>query len=339
MPRKALALVSGGLDSALAVALVKRQGLDVTAVHFRHIFQPYTGGNPAFDVARSCAVQLDMHDFTPVILGFLRDPPHGTGKRANPCIDCRINQLRSARRLLEESACDFIVTGEVLGQRPLSQRADAIRLIEREAKVEGLVLRPLSAKHLPETIPEEEGWIDRSQLMAFRGRTRRPQLDLAKELGIEGFTSPAGGCLLTDPGFTLRFADYLDHSEGPLDANEIELLKHGRHFRLDPRVKAVIGRNEKDNQKILALARPGDVIINAAEGSSPETLLRGDIREEHIYKAAELTARYSKWRQRDTVEMTAYKAPSDEVWRYIEVAPAGDIETTRLAIAPPRPFG
>lgn len=338
MTHRVLALISGGLDSALAVALVKRQGIDVLAVHFRHIFQPYTGGNPAYDVAHSCGVELQLEDFTPVILGFVRNPPHGTGKRANPCIDCRINQLRTAKRLMGKAGCDFIVTGEVLGQRPMSQRADAIRIIEKEAKTEGLVLRPLSARHLPETIPEKEGWVDRAQLEGFRGRTRRPQLDLAKELGIEGFTSPAGGCLLTDPGFSLRFRDYLDHSEGPPDPNDIDLLKQGRHFRLGPGVRAVIGRNEKDNQKILALARPGDVIINAAEGSSPDTLLRGDIDEEHIYKAAELTARYSKWRRRESVEMTAYKVPSEEVWRYIEVAPAEDIEAARLTIAPPRPF-
>lgn len=338
-PVKALVTVSGGLDSALAVMLLKTQGIHVCAVHFQHIFQPYTGGNPAFDVANSCSVELRMDSLSSELLSILRNPPHGYGKNVNPCIDCRILQLRKAAELMHELDCRFIATGEVIGQRPMSQRTEVMRRVEREAGLEGLVLRPLSALHLPETIPEKERWVDRSRLKGLRGRTRRPQLDMAGEFGIKGFSSPAGGCLLTDPGFSLRMRDYMEHSEGDLSVNEIELLKHGRHFRLGSGTKLVIGRNEKDNEKLLALARPGDVIIRAAAGSSPETILRGQITEEFIYKAAEITARYSKWRREESVEMLALKAPGEEVTRYIDIAPASDIEAARAVIAPPRPFG
>ncbi|MBN1807513.1 MAG: hypothetical protein JW909_00480 [Planctomycetes bacterium] len=335
---RAVTLVSGGLDSALALALMKRQNVDIFAVHFSHIFQPYTGGNPACDVARCAGVELHFHDLTPSILASVRSPRHGFGKNLNPCIDCRICQLRIAHRLMKEHRCDFIVTGEVIGQRPMSQRADAVSIIDRDAGVEGLVLRPLSAAHLPETVPEKSGLVDRSLLMAFRGRTRRPQLDLAAEFGISGFTSPAGGCLLTDPGFSLRFKELLQYSDSPA-ASDIELLKCGRHFRLGHDTKAVIGRNEKDNSRIMALARDGDVIVRTAEDTGPDTLIRGDVREEHVYKAAEITARYSRHRRDDLVPMVAFRPPSEEVWRFIEVSPADEIETTRLAIAPPRPFG
>ena len=336
---KALALISGGLDSALAMALVKRQGIDVYALHFRHVFQPYSGGSPAYETARSVGVEPNFFDFTPVMLSYLKKPSHGYGRNLNPCIDCRIHQLRVARRVMKEQGCDFIVTGEVIGQRPMSQREDAIGLIEREAGVEGIVLRPLCALHLPETGPEKAGLVERAGLLGLRGRVRRPQLDLAKELGVTGFSSPAGGCLLTDPGFSLRLRDLLEHASGELDANDVELLKCGRHFRLGPATKFVVGRNEKDNERIMGLARPGDVVVRAAEGSSPDTVIRGDIGEEDIYKAAEITARYSRWRQQDKVAMVAVRPPSEEVWRFIEVAPADEIVAAKFAVAPPRPFG
>ncbi len=289
MEGKALALISGGLDSTLAVKMVKEMGLEVEAVHF----------TTPFCQCDKCSVdtiaeRLDIkvhHIFLgEEFLSVVADPPHGRGSQMNVCIDCRILMLRKAKRLAEEIGAGFFVTGEVLGQRPMSQHGSAMRLIEREAGVEDLVLRPLSGKLMKETRMEEEGIVDRDKLLDISGRRRLPQFELAEKLGVYDYPCPSGGCLLTDPEFAARLRDYLDN-EGALTIETILLLKVGRHFRVGS-TRIVVGRNEMENNILEGFARRGGTRIEVEGYNGPVTLVVGD-SDEAIRKAAELTARYS----------------------------------------------
>jgi tRNA-specific 2-thiouridylase len=198
----------------------------------------------------------------------------------------------SARKHMVETGADFVFTGEVVGERPMSQRRDAMRIIERESGLQGYLLRPLSAKLLPPTVPEQEGLIDRGRLLAIRGRSRKPQMALAEAHGIEDYPCPAGGCLLTDRGFARRMRDLVAYTPR-FGLNDVSLLKVGRHFRLNPGVKAVIGRNEGENARIAALARPNDLLFEVKDWGSPTTLLRGPAGEDEIRLAASMTVHYS----------------------------------------------
>ena len=286
---KALALISGGLDSTLAVKMVKEMGLDVEAVHF----------TTPFCQCDKCSVdtiadQLDIkvhHIFLgEEFLTVVADPPHGRGSQMNVCIDCRILMLRKAKRLAEEIDAGFFVTGEVLGQRPMSQHSSAMRLIEREAGVEDIVLRPLSGKLMKETRMEEEGIVNRDRLLCISGRRRLPQFELAERLGVYDYPCPSGGCLLTDPEFAARLHDYLDN-EGTPTIETILLLKVGRHFRVSS-TRIVVGRNEKENNILEGFAGHGGTRIEVESYNGPVTLVVGD-SDEAIRKAAELTVRYS----------------------------------------------
>lgn len=293
--RKALALLSGGLDSALAIHLVKRQGVDVTAVSFTSFFSPLDTDRPDSTV-RVLAEQLDVplilrpkgRDF----LDIIRNPAHGHGKNLNPCIDCRIYTFRKAKELAQEIAASFIVTGEVLGQRPMSQRRDAMALIDRESGCRGLVLRPLSALLLPPTFPEEAGVIDRGQLLDVAGRGRKVQLRIAKEIGLTGYSSPAGGCLLTDKGFSSRLRDLLEAVEEPTP-EDLELLRVGRHFRLRPGLKIVVGRNQEENRSLEELAGP-NTIFSPREFPGPTIVCVGSPEPDEYCLIGSVVRRYSK---------------------------------------------
>jgi tRNA-specific 2-thiouridylase len=210
----------------------------------------------------------------------------------NPCLDCRILMFSRARERMEEMEAAFVFTGEVLGERPMSQRREAMRLIERESGLDGRLLRPLSARLLPPTIPEKEGLVDRDKLLAIEGRSRKPQMALAEQYNINDYPCPAGGCRLTDPGFARRMRDLVRHKEN-FDLNDVNLLKVGRHFRLSPEAKAVVGRNQEENHRILALAKEGDILFEVQDWGSPITLLRGQASEKEIHLAAAITVRYS----------------------------------------------
>jgi len=201
--------------------------------------------------------------------------------------------LKKTKAYMEESGAAFIVTGEVLGQRPMSQRRDAMRMIEKEAGLEGLILRPLSAQYLPITLSEREGWIDRNKLLNIQGRSRKPQIKLAEQFNIYDYPCAAGGCLLTDPGFGNRMKDLMDHNLD-FSLNDVHLLKIGRHFRLSSEVKLVVGRNEEENQKIETFSREGDVLLKTVRYPGPVSLLRGRDVGGELAKAASITARYSK---------------------------------------------
>jgi tRNA U34 2-thiouridine synthase MnmA/TrmU len=238
--------------------------------------------------------------------------------------------LKKAKVYMEEAGASFIVTGEVLGQRPMSQRRDAMRLIEKEAGLEGYILRPLSAKFLPVTIPEKEGWINRETLPEFQGRSRKPQIKLADHYGIRDYPCPAGGCLLTDPQFANRMKDLM-LSNPKFSLNDVHLLKIGRHFRLSHNLKLVVGRNEEDNKKIQTFTQEGDILLKALHIPGPLSLLRGEPNSIEIEKAASITVRYGKAKDLKRVEVL-YKKGNEDSYRSISVTSIPDEKIRDLMI-------
>ncbi len=278
---RALALVSGGLDSLLAAKLVKNLGVDVIGIHFVLPFQKRK--NVEIEGINVVEVKIGL-DY----LDILRHPKYGFGSALNPCIDCKIFLLKKARELMKKYNADFIVMGDVLGQRPMTQNLKAMKIIEKESGLEGLILRPLTAKNLPPTVPEEKGWVDRSKLYDIRGRSRRRQIQLAKELGIENYEQPAGGCRLTQKEYGEKLKRRLELEEkiGQITENDISLLSVGRHFFNDSWL--VVGRNEEENKKLLKLSRRGDVLV-IPEFPGPTVLIRG---KKDVQRALELILRY-----------------------------------------------
>ncbi len=323
---KAIALLSGGLDSTLAAKVVLEQGIELEAVNFLTVFCTCTNRESTClasqKASEALGIPLKVFNVSEEYLNVVRNPRHGYGRHMNPCIDCRIFMLKKTKDYMEDSGASFIVTGEVLGQRPMSQRKEAMRLIEKEAGLEGLILRPLSAKFLPITIPEKEGWINREKLLSLQGRSRRPQMRLAEELGIRDYPCPAGGCLLTDPGFARRIKDLMEHRYD-FSLNDVHLLKFGRHFRLNPNVKLIVGRNEEENQKIQTLAQIGDVLLRVFRHPGPISLLRGECGQTELEKAASITARYSKAKNDGQVEVI-YRKVGEDRSEFLFVPPMGE---------------
>jgi tRNA U34 2-thiouridine synthase MnmA/TrmU len=311
---KAVALLSGGLDSTLAARVVMEQGVGLEALNFITVFCTCTN-HGATCLASQKAVEtlgipLKVLNVSEEYLRVVKHPKHGYGRNMNPCIDCRIFMLKKAKARMEESGASFIVTGEVLGQRPMSQRRDAMRLIEKEAGLEGFILRPLSANVLPVTVPEKEGWVDREKLLKIQGRSRKPQIELARHYGIHDYPCPAGGCLLTDPGFAKRMKDLMVHHPD-FSLNDVHLLKMGRHFRFSHGVKLVVGRQEEENQKIQTFAQGKDVLLKVSGFPGPLTLLRGELDQGDLQKAAAITAYYSKAKDLPNIEVTYGRAGED----------------------------
>lgn len=299
-PRKAVAvsLMSGGLDSQLAARLLAEQGVDVRAVTFMTSFGcgPGEGGACGHDPAKlplHPSIKIKLAHLGQEYIDMVMNPKHGYGKNANPCIDCRAMMLRWADEYRDAIGADFLVTGEVVGQRPMSQRRRVMPRIEEEAGVEGRVLRPLSAKLLPPTDAEKQGLVDRDKLCAIEGRSRKKQIQLAKELGLKKWPSPAGGCLLTDPAFGKRFHDLRKHQERAT-VTDIDFLKVGRHFRLTPQLKVIVGRNLTENGHLEALREEQDWLFQPAEHSGPTAVSRGALDEASIEQIARLVAAYSK---------------------------------------------
>jgi tRNA U34 2-thiouridine synthase MnmA/TrmU len=295
MRPKALVLLSGGLDSTLVAKLMLEQGVEIEAVNF---ITPFCRCNrtkgcrhEARRVCEEFGISLKVFNIFGEYLEVVKKPRFGYGKGMNPCIDCRILMFKKAKDYMAQVGASFIVTGEVLGQRPMSQHRKAMKIIEQESGLEDLVLRPLSAKLLKPTLPEREGWIDRERLLAISGRSRRPQINLAKDLQVSGYPCPAGGCLLTDPNFAKRMKDLLTYSPCPT-LNEIELLKIGRHFRLSERLKIVVGRNEVENKKLLRLFKDGDLRLTGVNHKGPVVICRGKVDKNQLLKAASICARY-----------------------------------------------
>ena len=297
---KGVALLSGGLDSTLAVKLILGQGIEMEAVAIKTPFCDFDCGkgcgHRVKDVARDLNIPLKTVYFGEEYLTMLKRPKFGFGSGMNPCIDCRSMMYKAAKEHMMKTGADFIVTGEVLHQRPMSQNARALKIIEEETHTKGLILRPLSAKALPPADVEMEGLVNRGELCNISGRSRKTQLSLAKKLGIIDPPNSAGGCLLTDRQFSNRIRDLMQH----LDADElpsttdIELLKLGRHFRLSENTKLIVGRNELENFRMHSLIQPNDILLEARDFSGPIGILRTSQNERsQIEKASRIILRYS----------------------------------------------
>jgi len=285
---KAIALFSGGLDSILAFKVIAEQGIEVLGIAFS---TPFFGAEKARATARRVGLPLTVVDITEEHMRMLRSPRYGYGKNMNPCIDCHTLMLKVAGRRMVEEGADFVLTGEVLGQRPMSQGKQSLYVVAKNAGFPERILRPLSARLLPETEPERSGMVDRSRLCDIRGRGRKRQMAMAAHYGIVSYPAPAGGCLLTDPIFTRRLRDLFDrHPDHRL--RDIELLKVGRHFRLTEATKAVVGRNAVDNETIERLAEAGDDLIRVDSFPGPTVLIPGGGDDDTRRLAAGLCARY-----------------------------------------------
>ena len=290
---KIVILHSGGLDSTLAYYIAKEWGAEIFPLY---IYSEFLSLKDYPEVPA-----LKIIDITKEFIEIVRSPQHGYGKNLNPCLDCRILMLQKAKKYMAEIKADFIATGEVLDQRPMSQRFEQLMLIDKKAGLEGLIVRPLSGGLLPETIPEKKGLINRNDLLSIKGRSRKVSLELAQQLKIEKFTSPAGGCLLTDPGFCRRLADLMRYQE-KVAVRDIELLKIGRHFRLSPDTKLVVGRNEQENESIEKMIKTGETLVHVPDTGSPNAMLLGN-KKSPIKIAASITARYSDKKNDNSIEV------------------------------------
>jgi tRNA-uridine 2-sulfurtransferase len=295
---KAVALLSGGLDSNLAVRMMLQQGIDIEAVAIKTPFCDFDCGkgcgHRVKEVADELGINLRTVYFGEEYLRMLKNPKHGYGSGMNPCIDCRGMMYNAAKEHMKRTNADFVITGEVLFQRPMSQNNRALHIIEKETEMECKVLRPLSAKHLPPTDAEKTGLIKRENMGEIKGRSRREQLALAKHFGISEPPNAAGGCLLTDPSFSKRVKDIMDHSEDIPTLNDIELLKVGRHFRISHDAKFVVGRNKDENEVIRALVTDSDIIFEVKDYVGPTCILRcKNYNNSLLLECAAIAARYS----------------------------------------------
>ncbi len=307
---KAIALFSGGLDSTLAIITMLRQGIDVTAITFLTHFgcdisDKSSCSKDPFSAAEKFGFTVKLCHLSDKFIEIVKNPAHGHGRNMNPCIDCRILMLKEAKELMNMSGADFIITGEVIGQRPMSQMRNTLAMIDKKAGVSGIVLRPLSAKLFEPTIPEINGIVDRDKLHDFHGRSRKQQIVLAKEFGLTDYPMPAGGCLLTEPNYSFRLRELLNYNPNP-SLKELHLLRTGRHFRLSPECKVIVGRDEKDNDKIESLAGEGDYLLSVENFGSPITLLTGDGSQDFISLAASICARHSDAKHLPSVDVSVY---------------------------------
>ncbi len=294
--KKVVALLSGGLDSQLAVRMMQDRGFEVSAVAIKTPFCDFDCGRGCGFEIRERAEELGV-DLKTVYLGdeyieMLKKPKHGIGAGMNPCVDCRAMMFDAAKERMEEIGAEFVISGEVLGQRPMSQHRDAMRIIEKDSKLQGKIVRPLSGALLPETDAERDGLIRREDLGMIRGRSRRSQLRMAREYGIANPPNAGGGCLLTDKSFGRRAKDLFAHTQTPT-INDVDLLKVGRHFRLGDNARLIVGRNHDENETIRALALPDDIVLEAADHVGPVSLVRGLDAGEHVEFCASVTLRYS----------------------------------------------
>ena len=325
--RKAVALISGGLDSMLAVKVIQEQGIHVEGINFftgfcveghthavRKKHQDKQKRNNALWVAEQLGIKLHIVDVVEEYKDILLNPAHGYGKNVNPCLDCKTFMVKKAVQWIKEHDFDFIVTGEVVGQRPMSQRRETMPVVARESGGNDLLVRPLSAKQLPETLPEREGWLDREKLYDFSGRTRKPQMALAAKFGFKDYAQPAGGCcMLTDENYAIKLQDmWHNRPSRDYELDDIIMLKMGRHFRLAPHLKLIIGREEGENRfmqgyknqfmSIYPTSHPGALCLVDGEFKS----------DEERDQALALVARYSQGKNDPQVKLVIRQSTGEE---------------------------
>ena len=317
MKKKALVLMSGGLDSTLAARwALEQENLEVEAVHFKTPFCSCPGPKKIDEATTTprgkvADIKTKYIFMGPEYLEMIKNPKHGYGRNMNPCIDCRIMMFQKAADHMQESGADLLITGEVLGSRSMSQRRETMHTIENEAGLKGKVLRPLSGKRMPPTEVEKQGVVERDAMLDIQGRSRKPQMEMARQRGIENYPTPAGGCLLTDPGFSRKLKDLFSHHPD-CDVYDVNLLKVGRHLRLSSRLKLVVGRDKKENDKLGLLSRPKDHRIQVWDTLGALCLARGEVTEGDEPVIAGIAAFYSKSRNRDSAEVSWLRVPSRE---------------------------
>ncbi|MBN1601202.1 MAG: hypothetical protein JW915_06310 [Chitinispirillaceae bacterium] len=327
---KGVHMFSGGLDSIVSAHLLKSLQIDLTLIHF---VLPFYAG---FDTVKSKAVQASAEQLgLPLrivedgeeFLRMIKDPKFGFGKNANPCIDCRIYRLGVAKQIMQELGASFVSTGEVSGQRPMSQRRDTLFRIENESGCKGILLRPLSAHHLPPTITEEQGLVDRSKLLGIAGRGRGQQIAYAQRFNLT-YPSPDGGCILTNIQSAHRYLD-LAGKQPDFTMTDFKLIAFGRHFRLSDDVRLIVSRDEHENQVLLRIVGELDCYLYPTDVPGPVSIIRGKFTETDLLNAASITARYSKGRDKEMVKVAAVKG---EERSYHSVRPAGDAFCEQIRI-------
>lgn len=290
---RGLSLLSGGLDSQLAICVLRDAGAEVEAITFA---TPFFAPDAARKAAAALKVPLRVVDFTADEIALVKAPPHGFGGAMNPCIDCHATMIRRAGELMQELGYDFVATGEVVNQRPMSQNRQSLGVVEKSSGLKGRLLRPLSAQLLEPTIPETEGLIDRTKLLGLSGRMRTPQFELAKKFGVADYPSPAGGCKLTEKGFGRRLKDLLGH-EGLDDLRLVNLLASGRRFRLPGGTGVILGRDANDNRRLEDAYKPGDTLVAPVSVPGPTALLPVHATPEDLALVAPLVCAYSRYDQ------------------------------------------
>ena len=313
--RKAVALISGGLDSLLAAKAMLEQGIHVEGINFFTGFcvEGHTHAilkqdnkkskrNNSLWVAEQLGIKLHIVDIVEEYKDVVINPKHGYGANLNPCLDCKVFMVQKAREWMEKRGFDFIITGEVIGQRPMSQRKDTMPVIQQESGIDDRLLRPLCAKNLPETLPEREGWVDRAKLHSITGRSRKPQMAMAEQFGFVDYAQPAGGCcFLTDEQYSVKLADLWQHrGEKRYELDDIMLLKVGRHIRPAPHYKLIVSREDGEN-KFLNGYRKQFSTIEIKSHNGPLTLVDGELSDEDAIQAARIAARFSQGREEESV--------------------------------------
>jgi len=315
---RALGLCSGGLDSILSALLLREQGIETEWITFE---TPFFSSEKARRAALMTGVPLTVENITPVYLEMLKNPRCGYGQHLNPCMDCHALMFRLAGNIMQEQGFDFLFSGEVLGQRPMSQTRPSLRYVEKHSGFDGYILRPLSAQRLPETIPEKTGLVNRELLLGLAGRSRKPQMELAEKFGVTEYPNPAGGCLLTDKGYSDRLKDLFAH-QNDCTEKALCLLRYGRHFRLDEHTKMIVGRTQQDNENLIRYHDPlSDTVIRMKHIPGPLVLLPGGGAEDKIIFAASVCAGYSKAPKNEACEVTVTAPGTRQILQVMGISP------------------